>query len=334
MPAWAGARCPLSCRVAGGFPLVGWYAAERCIEREAVLRTPEPGHLLVRSCPDCGIEWLDAEITWATSSEEAYLGLAIQYDGDPDGERRRAAAFLDVVHRYRTPPGRLLDLGCGLGTLLEVARARGWQVSGSDLVAGAIHRLREAGMDAHAGPLTDLALPRASFDAVTAFCVLPHVGDPLVEVSRICTLLRPGRIFVAEMPANGLYRRAARLLARLGLDWGVRHVYYPGHRYAFTERSARVLMEHAGLEVLEVTPYHAPHALSSRRLVLRGGPAGRAAALLVPIAAWLSRLLRLPNHMVVVAVRRQRGSEEDHQDTRTPRHQEPRWNLALVTLRR
>ena len=301
----AAARCPLGCPVVGGFPVVARYPANRCIEPQAVLRTPGGGWVRVRACPDCGIEWLDAEVTWATSPEEAYLGLAIQYDGDPEGERRRAAVFLDVVHRYRMPPGSLFDLGCGLGTLLEVARARGWQVSGSDLVAGAIHRLREAGIDAHAGPLTDVALPPESFDAVTAFCVLPHMGDPLAEASRVCTLLRPGGIFVAEMPASGLYRRMARLLGRLGLDWGIRHVYYPGHRFAFSARSARLLMDRAGLEVLAVAPYHAPYTLSSRRFVLRGGPAGRAAAFLVPIAAWVSRLLHQPNHMVVVAMRRQ-----------------------------
>jgi SAM-dependent methyltransferase len=39
--------------------------------------------------------------------------------------------WLDVVERHH-PPGRLLDIGCGTGLFLVVARRRGWTAVGID----------------------------------------------------------------------------------------------------------------------------------------------------------------------------------------------------------
>ncbi len=253
-------------------------------------------------CGGCGHEWLDATIAWTTTPAEAHLGLALQYDADPEGERRRARALLDVVARYRRPPGRLFDLGCGLGTLLRLAREDGWDVAGNDIVAGAVERLRaETGIDAQAGPLEELALPPASFDVVTAYCVLPHVPEPLGEARRIAALLAPGGVLVAEMPAPGFYRWSAKLLARIGVDWGVRNVYYAGHRHAYSPRSLRALLDRAGLHVVEVTAFRMPRGTSARRFTMRGGVRGWLGAFVAAAGDLAARALRMPNHIVVVA---------------------------------
>lgn len=292
--------CPLGC--AGDAPRrIARYRSDRRIEPGAVLRTPEPGWVDVRACDGCGLEWLDADIEWTTAPGDAHLGLALQYEADPEGERRRAQAFLAVARRRRPPPGRLFDIGCGVGTLLKAARDAGWQASGNDIVAGAVERLRAEGFDAHAGPLAGLALPEASFDVVTAFCVLPHVPDPLAEATLVRRLLAPGGVFVAEMPAAGLYRGLAKLLAKARIDWGVRNVYYPGHRYAFSPRPVRALLERAGFDEIEVAPFRMPRSVSARRFALRGGAMGTMGAWGVAVGDLASRTVRSPNHMIVAA---------------------------------
>jgi SAM-dependent methyltransferase len=62
-------------------------------------------------------------------------------------------AFFDREERGRTPPfGRVLDLGCGTGQWSVQLARRGWQVTGVDVVAKAVHaaerRAREAGVEA------------------------------------------------------------------------------------------------------------------------------------------------------------------------------------------
>lgn len=63
------------------------------------------------------------------------------------------AALLDREERERCPPlGRALDIGCGTGIWSEKLAARGWQVTGIELVAKALRvargRLRAAHLEA------------------------------------------------------------------------------------------------------------------------------------------------------------------------------------------
>ncbi|HWO94687.1 MAG TPA: class I SAM-dependent methyltransferase [Dehalococcoidia bacterium] len=308
--------CPLGCDVApeaAPYP-VARYRADRCIERGVSLQTRRPGWVDILRCPACGLEWLDAQIAWQTSPEDAHLGLALQYGADPQAERRRAQRFLATVHEFRRPPGRLFDIGCGMGELLRQARAAGWDVAGNDIVAGAMERLRADGFEVYTGDLTDLHLPVASFDVVTAFCVLPHLADPVEEMRSVARMLAPSGFFVAEAPADGPYRRSARALARLGIDWGVRNVYYPGHRFAFGEPSLRGLFARAGLELVAIRPFRMSAGTSARRFSLRGGVLGRLGAAGVTLADLATRASRLHNHLIAIARKPAHGSPEYTED--------------------
>jgi SAM-dependent methyltransferase len=104
--------------------------------------------------------------------------------------RRRGEAFLRERHHVflrRARPGRLLDLGCGEGMFLQVARDRGFDVAGLDLDAGNVAAARARGLapieqglviDAE-GQLAPMLRGAAPFDWVTAFEVLEHQPDPV-----------------------------------------------------------------------------------------------------------------------------------------------------------
>ena len=73
-------------------------------------------------------------------------------------------------------PGRVLDVGCGRGFLLDAFRRRGWTVEGTEMSAASSAHAREVlGIPVHVGPLESLDLPAESFDAVTLWHVLEHV---------------------------------------------------------------------------------------------------------------------------------------------------------------
>ena len=94
------------------------------------------GYELVR-CPSCGHGQQTAR------ADIAALRRRYDHDyffGDPDGyadylsaepaHRINARRHLDVVERLARPPGKLLDVGCAAGFLLDEARAAGWVVAG------------------------------------------------------------------------------------------------------------------------------------------------------------------------------------------------------------
>ena len=97
-------------------------------------------------------------------------------------------------------PGRVLDIGCGRGRLLEAFRRRGWDVQGTELGEDAARHPRAVGIPVHVGPLASAPWPDASFDAVTMWHVLEHWPDPAEPLSRAARLLRPGGVLFVGVP--------------------------------------------------------------------------------------------------------------------------------------
>ena len=137
-------------------------------------------------------------------------------------EGRRLAVFSDFFERVRPcGDGRLLDVGCGTGDFLALARARGWQPTGIDLSARAAALARERGLDAR----TDWeGLSAGDFDAVTLWNVVEFLERPIETLRDVHRVLAPGgHVFIRtpnerfQLAAYHWRRRLAwcRPLARL-----------------------------------------------------------------------------------------------------------------------
>jgi ubiquinone/menaquinone biosynthesis C-methylase UbiE len=118
------------------------------------------------------------------------------------GHRWRTAANSAAYLLPHLPPGtRLLDVGCGPGTLTAdlARRVAPGVVTGIDVAATAISEAeahaREAGVANVAfvtGDFRDAGLARASFDAVHAHQVLQHLRDPAGALAAMAALAAPG----------------------------------------------------------------------------------------------------------------------------------------------
>jgi 2-polyprenyl-3-methyl-5-hydroxy-6-metoxy-1,4-benzoquinol methylase len=142
-----------------------------------------------------------AQYWWSSSSsllktlERTYRRIAL---------RDHVAFIMKAARSLPADQGavRLLDVGCGNGTLLNLMKGRGLDVLGFDSSAQASEiAKRENGVEVKVGArLQDMAFPAGSFDLVTLFHVMEHVTDPrglLVEIRRI---LRPQGRIVLQVP--------------------------------------------------------------------------------------------------------------------------------------
>ncbi len=101
-------------------------------------------------------------------------------------------------------PGRnlkLLDVGCGAGTMIHHLRRYG-EVKGVELDPRPVAVARPRGYDVDQGDATrGLTYDEASFDAVTALDVIEHNQDDLGMLRQIGRVLKPGGIAVITTPA-------------------------------------------------------------------------------------------------------------------------------------
>ena len=149
--------------------------------------------------------------------------------------------------RWSCPPwtgaGRYLDVGCGSGGALGVARALGWRVAGIEMDDAAAAKARRFTDELHVGDVLTAPFAPGRFDVVTAFHVLEHVPDPVAAARRMLDWLAPGGLLIVEVPnAGGL---GARLFggAWAGLE-------LPRHLSHFTPATLEAVMKKAGGEVV------------------------------------------------------------------------------------
>ena len=100
----------------------------------------------------------------------------------------------------------ILDAGCGTGGLIRrLARKHpDWRWTGIDVDPLAARLARErVGESARLaeGSVTALPFPDGSFDAVVSADVLYHLDDDAAAVAEAFRVLRPGGIFVVNVPA-------------------------------------------------------------------------------------------------------------------------------------
>lgn len=217
---------------------------------EAAVRDYEygtPGAWDYRRCLGCG------GLTIDPIPNDALLARA--YPADYHAYSRPASAlqramknryWLGKARRYRRlagAEGRVLDVGCGHGDLLEAIANRGHRrdlLAGLDFSAQAVASLQSRGITAWQGEVEGLLDQNpGTFNLISLINFIEHVRDP-VAVLRACRhMLRPGGWIIGEMPNPDCWDR--RLFGR---HWGGYHA--PRHLHLMDEGSFRQCAQAAG----------------------------------------------------------------------------------------
>ena len=194
-----------------------------------------------------------------------------------------------------TDDRRLLDVGSHCGFFLNVARDRGWDVTGLDPSAVNSRLARDVfGLDVRTGTLEEVDLPPGSFGVATLVDVFEHISQPRELLDSIARVLRPGGRLFIKVPNVRYVLAKNRLLRRAK---SVSDVFDAREHLAFYSTSTlRKVLESAAFEV-EYMGVPSPIQAGSKlqRAVRASGPA---------VASRLPRGTTLPLATDIVAVGR------------------------------
>jgi 2-polyprenyl-3-methyl-5-hydroxy-6-metoxy-1,4-benzoquinol methylase len=145
--------------------------------------------------------------------------------------KKRYNELLDKFEPFRKT-NRMLDIGCGYGFFLEVARERGWEVYGVEITDDAVDACTKKGINMFKGDSKDVNFDNESFDVVISIEVIEHLNDPNSYLSKAHDLLRSGGVMYVTTPNFNSYLRY-----RLKEDYDV--ISYPNHLCYFTARTLK-----------------------------------------------------------------------------------------------
>lgn len=103
------------------------------------------------------------------------------------------------------PKGRVLDVGCGSGAFLRLAKAFGYQVGGIDVSETAIRTVKEKfGInnvyEMSVEELVTKAAWKNSYDIICLFDVLEHLENPVEALAGLKNVLKTGGYIVCTVP--------------------------------------------------------------------------------------------------------------------------------------
>jgi len=148
-------------------------------------------------------------------------------------QRGNHQANLDFLARTNLlqPGVKILEIGCGIGTVVFELAQQGHDVTGTDISPVAIEygRAKYGGIRLEVQPAEELTYPDGSFDVVLSFDLFEHIARIDRHVTEVHRVLQPGGYYLFQTP-NKLSSAVSETLAHKSFKWRRAHpsLHTPG----------------------------------------------------------------------------------------------------------
>jgi 2-polyprenyl-3-methyl-5-hydroxy-6-metoxy-1,4-benzoquinol methylase len=241
-----------------------------CAERESTVAYAwEKQPYRVVRCNACGHHYLSPRLTEAAmiqrySQDDYFGGEQGGYTNYRAQERALRLTFARLLKHLRERDlcgGRLLEVGCGLGYLLDEARTFFPKRHGTDFSPAAVALAASSADMVFLGGLE--AIPTENYyECIVTNHVIEHVYSPRAFVEGLMQRLAPGGSVTVATPDMGSWWRRY-----LGRRWP--SFKMPEHIHYFDRAGLTSLLADCGAVEIELTPY--PHAFPASLVAAKLG---------------------------------------------------------------
>lgn len=201
-------------------------------------------HEQIVRCLKCGLIYANPRRTareiisnYRQMTDERYLA-------EEKGRRISASATLGMLARLAPKKGRLLDIGCAAGFLLDEAKKDTWEAYGLELSGwAASHAQEKFGLNVTTVPLHKANFARNFFDCVVMKDVIEHLTNPKDVLISIRDILKPEGILCITTP--NITSLPSKILRAKW--WGINQF----HLYYFSRASLKEMLSAAGFDIIK-----------------------------------------------------------------------------------
>lgn len=226
--------------------LCGCTATKRLFEKDTLK--------FVR-CKRCGLVYLNPRPTIEAIKKFYNPGIN-RWTTLKDYIDRKLPLFEDLLTKVEEVKKgrRILDVGCGIGLFLKLAKEKSWEIYGVDISTEDVKYAKEKyGLEVYQGTIMDAVCPNEFFDVVTMWDVIEHLSYPLLHLEEIKRILKKdGILFILT---GNIDSKEAK---RKGAAW--EFLSDGSHLILFSAKTLKKFLNLAGLKPID---FHFNSNLSS-----------------------------------------------------------------------
>lgn len=148
--------------------------------------------------------------------------------------------WLDAFEKFRVK-GNILDVGCGNGYFLMRAKAKGWNIYGTEFTQRQVDVAKANGITMHLGVLDIKNYEPDFFDVITSIEVIEHLNNPNEELQKFNAICRKGgAVYVTTPNFDALSHYYFKN------DWNI--FAYPEHLCYYTKKTLSRLFNQNGFK--------------------------------------------------------------------------------------
>lgn len=216
-------------------------------------------------CPNCQLVNYDIAggLNQMKYTEEVY----IHPREESHKQNINQTATFNFIQKNVPQKGKILDIGCGNGKILVLAKDNGWQANGLELSESLARSINENfGIDVTVANFLEYKPDDSEkYDLVVLRHVLEHLPDSISAMKKINNLLKPGGYCVMEFPDIESYEmKLKRFMEKTGIHKKkYRKDYVPGHSNEFSKPAFEYLLDRTGFTLLKWENYSSKDILNA-----------------------------------------------------------------------
>ncbi|MFN4227470.1 MAG: class I SAM-dependent methyltransferase [Candidatus Ratteibacteria bacterium] len=153
------------------------------------------------------------------------------------------------IEPYIVKKGKVLDIGCGVGILLELMKEKGFDVFGQDISQFAIEFCKKKGFKVYSS-INEID-KESSFDLITMIDVIAHIKEPLYYLQKCKKLLKTNGILIIKTPLHSNFIfLITKIFSFTGKSKGILHI--PAQIYHFNKYSFSKIIKLLDLKLVKI----------------------------------------------------------------------------------